>query len=164
MRDWTAFSRRVQTGQGLALIVLLWALVPLAAWRWDPVSPLPDTWSTAVLVWVSVFFYLQGWLMLVRARTITRLGLALAVTSLTVAIVFECAVAFQWWPRLAVKRPLDVMELRDLIRVVLAAGVTWGVVELLWTKDLERALVGDELVVENEALRTQLHELNGESV
>lgn len=134
-------GRRRQVWAGLAVSLATWIAFPIL------LHFCPSELGFPRFVWVSfsvigiaaTFCYFKGWLMAVRARIVTRLGVALIANIVTFGLVLQLTIAASYWPQWFRHVLLDVRSIvvtvNDLVLVVFAAVVVWASIELILTED-----------------------------
>lgn len=140
--NWIA--RRKQVAVGLLVSLSTWIAFPILLHFYPSPLGFPRfVWVTFVTVGIATTFcYFKGWLMAVRARIVTRLGVSLIVNIVAFGAILQLTVASSYWPQ-AFRHVLLtnhfghglVVTVNDAVLVVFAAIVVWAAIELILTED-----------------------------
>lgn len=136
--------RRRQVALGLIVALSTWLVFPilLAVYPSDLGFP-RVVWVTFGAIILSVtFLYFKAWLMAMRARTVTRVGVALIAENVAFGIVLQLTMAASYWPQwfrhVLFSNPFGhglVVTVNDAILAAFALVVIWTAAELILTED-----------------------------
>lgn len=138
-RSWLARRRQVVTG--LLVACSTWIVFPVLLHFYPSALGFPRiVWVTFVTVGIAATFcYFKGWLMAVRARIVTRLGVSLIANIVSFGAILQLTIAASYWPQWFRHVLLDVrsvvVTVNDVVLVTFAAVVVWAAIELILTED-----------------------------
>lgn len=134
-------GRRRQVVTGLLVACSTWIVFPALLHFYPSSLGFPRiVWVTFVTVGIAATFcYFKGWLMAVRARIVTRLGVSLIANIVSFGAILQLTIAASYWPQwfrhVLVHVDGVVVTVNDLVLVTFAAVVVWAAIELILTED-----------------------------
>lgn len=134
-------ARRKQVVAGLLASLSTWIAFPVLFHFYPSDLGFPRiVWVTFTTIAIAATFcYFKGWLMAVRARIVTRLGVALIANIVAFGLVMQLTIAASYWPTafryVLVDQHGVVVTVNDLVLVAFAVVVVWAAIELILTED-----------------------------